>query len=825
LVNSKNPKQISVHCAKAFLLTILVLVFSSQLFGQYTFIEGVVRDEQGLPAGNVHVALEGTARGTVSNSLGFFRLLAPSGTYYLVVTHMGYEPVRIPITALQGEVTLVEIALVPVAAMLPDVEIREATPLPGGLIRLDPKHLARLTGPVSGVERLLKTLPGVYSTQELSFQYSVRGGNFDENLVYVNGIEIHRPFLVRSGQQEGLSFLNSDLVASIHFSAGGFDARFGDKMSSALEIEYRKPANFGGSVSLSLLEGSMHLEGVSKNRKTTYLVGLRHKSNQYLLGTLDTQGDYSPSFSDFQGLFTHQLTERLSLSLLANYNRNHFLFQPEVQNTRFGTATDVRQLTVYFDGQEVNRFATTLGALSANFRPNSQINLRLVLSLFQSNESETFDVLGQYWLHRIQTDLGRDDFGQPVGEPLGVGTFLRHARNNLQALVWNAEHQGQWTWNYHTFRWGLRYRNESISDRLNEWTMIDSSGFSLPSRPYHLILLQDTLFARLQMQSARVSGFFQHSRELENSLGRFFITAGVRLHYWNFNNQTVLSPRGSVSFRPHAFPRWAFRASAGYYHQPPFYRELRDFKGQLNQNIRAQESIHFVLGSEYQFTVWGRPFKHTAEIYYKQLNNLIPYRLDNVRIRYFAENIARGFATGIDLKLHGEFVRGIESWASLSVMRTAEKINMLPGGAPDQVQEPAGYIPRPTDQRLNFSLFFQDYLPRNPAYKVHLALVYGSGLPFGPPTHEHYRQTLRMPPYRRVDIGFSKIIIGEQSSFGERSPFRHLNSLWLTAEVFNLLQINNTISYQWIRDVENRLFAVPNYLTRRLINLKLVARF
>ncbi|HSV87628.1 MAG TPA: TonB-dependent receptor [Bacteroidales bacterium] len=810
---------------KFFFLTILFFTLSGRLLAQYAFIEGLVRSEKGLPVVNAHVSVEGTTMGTVTDSLGLFRLLSRAGESNLLISHMGYESYRLQVRVSPEQILKVEITLSIAVALLPDVVVREAPPLPGGLIRLDPRNIERLAGPVSGVERLLKTLPGVFSTQELSFQYSVRGGNFDENLVYVNGIEIHRPFLARSGQHEGLSFLNSNLVSSIQFSAGGFDARFGDKMSSALEIEYRKPESFAGSFSLSLLEGSLHLEGISKNRRTTYLLGLRHKSNQYLLGTLDTEGDYQPSFSDFQGLITHKLTDRLEISLLANYNRNHFLFQPEVQNTRFGTATDVRQLTVYFDGQEVNRFETTMGALSANFRPNPNINLRVIVSLFQSNESETFDVLGQYWLHRVQTDFGRDDFGQPVGEPLGVGTFLRHARNNLNVLVWNAENQGMWMLNRHTIRWGFRYRQETIFDRLNEWTMIDSSGFSLPRQPSNLILLQDTLFARLNMQSERFSGFLQHAWEAENRLGRFFFTAGLRMHHWSFNEQTVISPRGTVILRPFALPRWSFRASAGFYHQPPFYRELRDFRGQLNRNIKAQESIHFVLGSEYQFIAWGRPFKYTTELYYKHLNHLIPYRLDNVRIRYFADNMARGFATGLDLKLHGEFVPGIESWASLSVMKTAEKIYLNQNDNQNALQEPVTFIPRPTDQRFNFSLFFQDYLPRNPAYKVHLAFIYGSGLPFGPPLPEHHRNTLRMPPYRRVDIGFSKVLIGEQSNLPEQSLFRHFSSLWVTAEVFNLLQINNTISYQWIRDVENRLFAVPNYLTRRLINLKLVARF
>jgi hypothetical protein len=806
-------------------LVLFLGLFSFSSAAQQSWVEGFILSDEGVPLEFVNVALEHTTTGTTSNEAGYFRLRVQPGPVVLLVSHLGYIARRITLNVAEAESRRVNITLEPTLTNLPDVEVRERQILSTDITRLDPKLVAVLPGPSSGVEGLVKTLPGVSSTTELSSQYSVRGGNFDENLVYVNGIEIYRPFLVRSGQQEGLSFLNSDLINAINFSAGGFDARFGDKMASVLDIEYRKPETFAGSFSMSLLEGSLHLEGLSRDKKTTFLFGLRHKSNQYLLGTLDTKGDYKPAFSDVQTLVTHQLNEKFELSFLGNFSNNRYLFQPVVQNTRFGTATEVRQLTVYFDGQEVDKFVTAMGAFSVKYTPLENMNLRWTTSIFQTDETENFDILGQYWLYRVETDMSQDGFGQPSGEALGVGSFLNHARNYLNAIVWNAEHQGEWRLENHLLRWGTKFQHEDIFDRLQEWTLIDSSGYSLPRPPDDQILLQDTISARIGLKTNRLSGFIQDTWDIDASHGRFAVTAGLRMNYWDFNHQFLLSPRATVLYKPLAIPRWAFRASAGYYHQPPFYRELRNFKGELNHDIEAQESIHFVLGSEYNFTAWNRPFKYTTEVYYKQLNNLIPYELDNVRIRYYAENLASGYATGIDMKVNGEFVPGVESWASLSLMKAAEEIE----GAfyTDSLgnKTPAGYIPRPTDQRVNFSLFFQDFLPRNPTYKVQVGFIFGTGLPFGPPTYERQRDTLRMPAYRRVDIGFSKQLIGENTSFSERNPLRHFNNMWISAEVFNLLEMNNTISYLWIRDVENRLFAVPSYLTSRLINVKLVARF
>ncbi|TVR37836.1 MAG: TonB-dependent receptor [Bacteroidia bacterium] len=808
------------------IFTILFFLISPVLLAQQGTLEGHLRTPDGDPMGFVNLALEGTTIGTSTDERGFFRVQIPAGRpFTLIVSHLGFRPERVPVELSPGETLIVDITLQPLLTSLPDVEVRDRQVLTTDVIKLDPRLTTSLPSPSAGIERLVQTLPGVSTVTELSAQYSVRGGSYDENLVYVNGIEIYRPFLVRSGQQEGLSFLNPEMVSSISFSAGGFNALYGDKMSSVLDITYKDPKEFAGSFSVSLLEGSLHLEGISDNKRFSYLTGVRYKSNQYLLGTLDTQGDYRPSFSDLQALLRYRISDNWQLSFLGNFNDNSFRFKPEVQRTRFGTVTDVREFTVFFDGREVNRFTTSTAALSLNYSPTDELNLQFISSVFQSDEQENFDILGQYWLQRVETDMGQDDFGQPTGEPLGVGTFLNHARNYLNAIVVNVETKGDWQNESHHLKWGLRYRYEDIYDRLSEWSLIDSAGFSLPQYPSEALLLQDTINARISLQSNRFSGFIQNTWEWQRPHGRYAFTAGFRANYWDYNRQFLFSPRTTVLYKPEWAARLTFRASAGYYHQPPFYRELRDMQGKLNDKIRAQESIHMVLGSTFNFTAWNRPFQYTTEVYYKFLNDIIPYQLDNVRIRYYADNISKGYATGIDMKIHGEFVPGIDSWASLSVMQTREKIEgaFIINRQGEQI--PAGYIPRPTDQRFHFSMFFQDFLPRNPSYQVQLGFFYGAGLPFWPPTRDKNVNYGRMPAYQRVDIGFSKQLVGENSSFSDTNPLRHLESMWITAEIFNLLEINNTISYSWVKDVENNLFAIPNYLTSRLVNVKLIARF
>lgn len=714
------------------------------------------------------------------------------------------------------------------------------------IVTIDPKHGSVLPTPSPDIGQILKTLSGVSSNNELSSQYNVRGGNYDENLVYVNDIQIYRPFLVRSGQQEGLSFPNLDLIKNIKFSAGGFEAKYGDKMSSVLDITYKTPEKFAGTATASLLGGALHFEGVSKNLRFNYLFGARHRTNKYVLGSLDTKGSYFPNFSDAQTMVNYHVGPDLEITGLAHYSRNKYTFIPEDRLTQFGTINSALQLRVYFDGQEVNSFETVLGALSATYRPTDELKLKFITSAFNSFESETFDVEGAYFLQELENNFGSENLGEAKAN-IGVGGYLNHARNYLDATVMNAEHKGTYTVEGRGMAWGVKYQQELINDELSEWNMIDSAGYSIPQAPGDQILLRDVVKTNIKLNSSRYSGYFQHGWFFDGDSTEHALTAGIRLNYWDLNQELIVSPRVTYSIKPSHWKRdWLFRLSGGAYHQPPFYRELRDLNGVINRNIKAQKSYHVVMGADYNFKAWGRDFKYIGELYYKHLEDLIPYEIDNVRIRYYADNIAHGYAAGIDMKVSGEFVKDVESWFSLSIMQTREDIEndfyyeyynsdgeqiipnyTLNNVATDSIRFEPGYIPRPTDQRVNVGIFFQDYVPKVPALKMHLNLLFGTGMPFGPPSFERYKDTLRIPPYRRVDIGFSYELLSEKAKkkMGEKNPVRHLQSAWLSLEVFNLLQVSNTISYLWVTDVNNRQYAVPNFLTARQLNLKLIVKF
>ena len=832
-----------MNWGKHIILLLILETVSLYAFAQdHATTQGKITDKNNKPLEAVTIAVLGSSEGTSTDKDGKFELEVPAGKDILiVVSYLGFKTERVQVNLNPGEKFEFNKALEVTSTSIAGITVEDEQSRSKSLTRIDPKTITVLPSASGGVEAILKTLPGVHSNNELSSQYSVRGGNFDENLVYVNDIEIYRPFLVRSGQQEGLSFVNTDMVSSILFSAGGFDAKYGDKMSSVLDITYRKPSKFASTVSTSLLGGSGHIEGVSKGYRLTYQLGIRQKSNQYLLGALETKGDYRPSFTDVQTFLTYDVSDKFELNFLGNISRNKFRMVPQNRQTDFGHVNEALRLTVYFDGQEIDEFTTYMGAFSGILRPDKNLTLKFITSAFRSVETEDFDIQGEYRIDELEKDFAKEDFGE-VSFNRGIGTYLIHARNQLKANVFNAEHKGYLNIDNRSLLWGAKFQTETINDKLSEWKMIDSAFFSIPHNPDEIIL-QDVIKTNIALSSNRYSGYLQNSWSFGDTVD-YTLTAGIRAHYWGLNNQLVVSPRITFSARPDWEKDFLFRASAGYYHQPPFYRELRGLNGNINTNLKAQESIHFVLGSDYNFKAWSRPFKFVSEIFYKHLQNLVPYELDNVRIRYYADNIAKGYATGIDLKVNGEFVTGIESWASLSVMQTEEDIlndfyyeyynaegkKIIPGYTLDAVAvdstrfEPE-YLPRLTDQRIMFGLFFQDYLPRLPDFKMHLNLLYGSRLPFGPPTYERYKDTLRMPTYRRVDIGFSYQIISESKRPKEKSPFRHLKDLWVSAEVFNLLQVNNTISYLWIKDVTNRLYAVPNYLTPRLLNIKLVAKF
>ncbi|NOZ47905.1 MAG: TonB-dependent receptor plug domain-containing protein [Chlorobi bacterium] len=806
-------------------------------------IYGTMTDEKGNPIELVNIAVMGYPIGTITNREGNYRIKVPvNKDIQIVYSCIGYETKTLHFNIDTSIAVEANSILKRSLNTINEVNIIDDRERKTNLTRINPKVANLLPDASGNIEAIIKTMPGVSSNNELSSQYSVRGGNYDENLVYVNDIEIYRPFLIRSGQQEGLSFINPDMVASILFSAGGFQSKYGDKMSSVLDIKYKKPYQFGGSASLSLLGGSLHLEGSSKNRRFTHITGFRYKTSQYMLNTLDTKGEYQPAFTDFQTFLTYHLTDNLEINFLGNFAQNKYTFIPESRNTSFGTISEALQLYVAFDGSELDRFATSMSAVSLSYKPTNKLELKLISSVFRTAEEETFDIKGRYALNELDKNIGSDNLGDSVAN-YGIGTFIRHARNFLDVVVSNTEHKGSYKTKNNALLWGIKAQNEFVKDKISEWRMIDSAGYSLPYSDTS-VDMQSRLASHILLNTFRFSSYLQETYSFNiNNLDIDF-TGGLRFGYWNFNNELLFSERFSVALNPNWKTDILFKLSYGTYYQPPFYKELRDEQGILNHQIKSQKSTHYVIGSDLNFRAWNRRFKFISEIYYKKLENLIPYNIDNVKIKYSAKNNAHGFAKGIDLKVNGEFVKGVDSWASLSIMNTEEdliddyyyeyynsdneRINFgytENDKIVDSIRIEPGFIPRPSDQLINFALFFQDYLPRNPSFKMHLTIMFGSSLKFGPPDGERYQAINKMPPYRRVDIGFSKILIDENNSLKNDFLNKNVKNLWVSVEILNLLAVNNTISYEWITDIRNRQYAVPNFLTSRRLNIKIISKF
>lgn len=811
-------------------ISILLMLLLGYAYGfSQGIVFGTIRDTARNPLQFVNIAIIQLGTGTTSDTSGFFQLEVPSGQPYVIrISSIGYETIELEIRLESGERKDLSQVLVPSASEIAEVRVLTQYDRSSTFFRLDKKDFVGIPSAAGQFEAVLKTLPGVASNNELSSQYSVRGGNFDENLVYVNDIEIYRPFLIRSGQQEGLSFINPDMVESVRFSAGGFDASFGDKMSSVLDITYREPSETAASASLSFLGGSFHFEGSGMGNRFTHISGIRYKSTQYLLNALDVTGDYKPSFLDFQTYLTYDVSDNFELSILGNIAQNNYRFIPQDRRTSFGTVQEAVQLYIVYDGQETDRFTTYLGAVTGEYRPNSELSLKFIGSAFSTLEDETFDIQGRYSLNELEKELGSENLGDSAVN-IGIGRFLNHARNDLTAGVFTAEHKGFYTPGNAEWRWGLRARHETIDNTINEWELVDSAGYSIPYTG-ETVNLSYTNQAELNISSFRYSSYLQYQIALYPGNARLTLTGGVRANYWDFNKELLLSPRISAWLNPSWQRDFQFHFAGGIYYQPPFFKELRDPSGNINRDIMAQKSLHLVLGSDYNFIAWERPFKYVAEVYYKDMARLIPYKIDNVRIRYAGKNLARGYAVGLDMKVNGEFVPGVESWASLSIMQTKEDIiNDIYLDDNNTPVEP-GYYPRPTDQLVNFGLYFQDYVPNNPSYRVQLSLLYGSKLTSTNPFSDRYDQVFRMPSYRRVDIGFSKVF-KDEFSVGSNSGFlKPFKSLWVGIEVFNLLDINNTISYLWVSTINNlsgevNRYAVPNYLTSRRLNLKVSARF
>ena len=873
---------------------ILMLIFSSLIFGQENvIIKGSIKTSKGKPVNKANVVVIDTKIGTTSNKKGEFQFeIENTGYFNLEVSHVKYQKIS---KKLNPETdTVIFIRMENKVLQTHDVEYKD----PGSSTTeiLPTINAANVALPSGNIEGLLSSVGfGVRQNNELSSGFNVRGGNFDENLIYVNGIEVYRPFLARSGQQEGLSFINPSMVENIVFSAGGFDAKYGDKLSSVLDISYREPIDFEANLSTSLL-GTQLQFGDRPNSLINYNFGFRYRTNAYLLGALDTKGEYQPRFADVQGLINFNLNEKLKLTAFGTAANNLFSVQPENRQTNFGNINEALRFTVYYEGQENTQYKTYMGALSLQHQTTEKLSLNYFISTFNTDETEYFDLLGEYRLDELERDLSSDQYGD-IAYNRGVGAFLNHARNQLKANVINFYHKGDFINKKQKTSWGLKLQGEKVTNDIKEWNYLDSARFNTPkpidsvgyqdpsSIPYQQLVLSNLIKANNKMESSRVTGFVQHrfkfnrSKDINfqyttdsnfnldttfTSQDYFTATIGARANYWTFNNQTVFSPRINIKWRP-AFYKFennqivrkniTFRLATGYYYQPPFYRAARYLDGSINPAIRAQKSIHIVAGGDLVFNMWDRKFKFGSEIYYKFLQDIIPYEIENVRVNYYGENLASGYARGIDLKINGEFVEGIQSYASLSWLQTKEDLSndfyyeyfnqngekIIPGYTIDQnradsiLYEP-GFIPRPTDQRLSFSMFFQDQMPDDwdtekikwSNMKVNINILVASRLPYGPPGNKRYSDTLRSSFYKRVDIGFSKDLINnetDRSKFKEKSIFNEIEALWIAFEVFNLLDISNTTNYTWIRDVSGRQYSIPSFLTSRRLNLKLVARF
>lgn len=784
-------------------LCLLALPVGAQ---QRSHLRGTVVDDKGAPIELATVRVEGQAAGSMTNLKGEYAFSFTSGdTVVVVFSLVGYETRKRTLLSPRDSMKL-DVVLPPLGYALEKATVTGQRVQTGTMQKLTPegsKQMPSTTG--NAVEELIATQAGVSTHNELSSQYNVRGGSFDENCVYLNGIEVYRPMLVRSGQQEGLSIINSDMVESIGFSSGGFAARYGDRMSSVLDITYKKPERFEASVAASMLGASAYVGW--GNEKFSVMNSVRYKTTRYLLGSLETSGEYRPTFLDYQTVWSWRPSQRWEFGFIGNISDNHYNFEPEDRETNFGTMNDAKSFKVYFDGQEKDYFRTYFGALSLTRHFSRTTSLTLSASAFASREQEAYDIQGEYWLNEATSQ-----------EQLGVGTYLEHARNRLQARMADFGLKFKTRLTAHTLEAGFDWKLERIRENSREWEMRDSMGYSLPHDPDRLMLIY-SLRSQDEMSSNRFEAYVQDTWRMKSQAGLFTLNYGLRLSHWDWNGETLVSPRASLGFLPAFNENLTFRLATGVYYQAPFYKELKDTTTvagvttvRLNKNIKAQRSIHFVLGGDYNFRMLNRPFRFTTEVYYKAMSNLIPYNVDNVRLVYYGENLSRGYATGIDFKLFGEFVPGADSWITFSLMTTKEKL----GGR---------WLPRPTDQRYNFSLYFTDFFPGTTHWRMTLKAAFADGLPFGPPHSGREAQTFRAPAYKRVDIGMSYRLLNNEDRHITRGVGRWLRNVWLGVDAFNVLGINNVNSYYWVTDITNTQYAVPNYLTGRQINVRFSVDF
>ena len=789
---------------RRFLFLLALLATALGCVAQTFTLRGRVTDGEGNPVEFASVACPSQGRATVTSLQGQYELkLLSADSVVVKFSMLGYRTKTRVLRRPKGTQTL-QVTLTEQASTLGEVTVAGQKIQSGQTQDISTKPLHSLPSTTgNAVEELIQSQAGVSTHSELSSQYNVRGGSFDENSVYINSVEVYRPFLVRSGQQEGLSVINPDMVERIGFSTGGFEAKYGDKMSSALDITYRRPKRFEATAAASLLGGSAYV-GFS-NKKLAWANGLRYKTTKYLLGSLETKGEYKPNFLDYQTYLSYKPNKRWTVDFIGNIADNHYNFHPEDRETKFGTMESVRSFRVYFDGQEKDRFRTFFGTLGITRHLGDSTSVSLLGSSFSTSEQERYDIQGQYWLTQTETS-----------ENLGVGTYFEHARNYLKAHVESVKLLLKHTAKQHDVEAGLTWKQEHIEENSVEYEMRDSAGYSVPHTGKDLFMIY-SLRARNELNANRLETYVQDTWRFrsagEHTL--FTLNYGLRFSHWNYNKESILSPRVSLGITPSFNHNVTLRFATGLYYQAPFFKELRDTstvagvtRATLNRKIKSQRSIHFIAGMDYRFNMNNRPFKFTAELYYKLLGNVVPYSINNVKVVYYGSNEASGHAAGLDLKLFGEFVPGTDSWVTLSVMDTKMKLNGVK-------------VPMPTDQRYALNLFFTDYFPGTTRWKMSLKLAYADGLPFSAPHRELETNTFRAAAYKRADIGMSYRVLNNEHR-ERKSIFRNI---WLSLDCLNLLGINNVNSYYWVTDVTNQQYAVPNYLTGRQINARLLFEF
>ena len=799
-----------------FLKLLYILIFANVCLATAAQVKifGKVVNAEGEPIEFATIRIGGTAIGANTGLDGKYSInVARNDTIELIVSCIGFKEHRQKLIKPTEQVN-VDVRLFRTARELQELEVTEYKKQTDGMQSIDTEAIKKapnLSG--NGVESLITTMAGVSSKNELSSQYSVRGGSYDENSVYINGIEIYRPQLVSSGQQEGLSIINSSLVGSVDFSTGGFSAEYGDKMSSVLDITYRQPEAFEGNIGVSMMGADVAIG--QNSGKFSQLHGIRYKRNTSILSSLETKGEYEPKYFDYQTNIRYQIGNKWEASFLGNISMNNYKFTPTTRNTSFGTMQNVKEFTVYFDGKEYDKFETYVGALELNYRPNKSTAFTFLASGFITNELVSYDISGEYWLD----EAGTHDGEQSIGGEIGVGKYLEHARNRFKASVYTFGLKGHTSLNHHNLGYGIEYRRQAVYERASEWEMRDSAGYAMPHIEGAIKMVYN-LTSSHDISTNKLSFYAMDTYRHMFDAGLLTINGGVRMSYWDFNKEFLVSPRISLGFVPEKNNNLALRLSGGLYYQSPFFKEFRmtetDEYGnsyiKLNNDIKSQRSIQVIAGTDYTFRAMNRPFKITAEAYYKNLSNIIPYELDNLKLVYSGINASKGYIAGLDFKFFGQFVPGTDSWISFSLMKTQENLNGVK-------------VPRPTDQRYSIGLFFNDYFPKFPKLKFSLRGILSDGFPMTPPQVTRDVAYFRAPAYKRVDIGLQYQLVGGDEQNRPNNFLRKFKSIWIGVDVFNLLDMSNVSSYYWVTDVNQIQYAVPNYLTGRQFNISLSVAF